>query len=248
MTMNLITISRKPYLAIFVAIAVLFASCEQYNQPIQKTQNQFDLSFFEQNKDNPIFKEINLEIKKKLIKLKKQTAKEKNKKVLDIVNSKTGDLMDLEVMSNLSQLDATQMLNKSLDDKMITESEFNLTNSFLNDVKDKGIDLAMSNYKEEVLQMDLTTEEFNKKNMFVNAVTFIKYKNSSLFDKVNGSKHLAKQQEGILACILATIALVAATIGLSSCVTVFLCGLAVFGFGYSFNNWMNKCVGQHSVL
>lgn len=64
----------------------------------------------------------------------------------------------------------------------------------------------------------------------------------------NKSSYNSYQQKGVLGCILATIALIAALVGLILCATVILCGLAFFGFSYSFNNWMNKCVGEHSVL
>ena len=47
--MGLIRIARKPYFAFFMAIAILFISCEQYDVPeeIQKTENKFDYSAFE---------------------------------------------------------------------------------------------------------------------------------------------------------------------------------------------------------
>ena len=55
--MDLIRIARKPYLAFFMAIVMLFISCEQYDVPeeIQKTENKFDYSAFEEYK-NPNLK------------------------------------------------------------------------------------------------------------------------------------------------------------------------------------------------
>ena len=247
--MDLIRISRKPYLAFFMAIAMLFISCEQYDVPeeIQKTENKFDYTFFEQNKNNPVFDEIDIEIKKNLSKLQKQNTLQRNEAIFNIVNSKTGNTINFNPILELSELSGEQILNESLHKNLITKNEFNLTTSFLSNFREKGIDLAISNYEEAVLNMSLTKKQFAKKNIFINTIKFITYKNPSLLEKTNNSEFLSKAQ-GFWGCLFATIGLVGATIGLVGCATVILCALSLFGFGYSFNNWMNKCVGQHSVL
>jgi len=245
--MNLIKIARKPYLSLFMAVAVLFVSCEQYDQQIQKVENKFDYTFYEQNKNNPVFNEINIEINESISKLQKQTVTERNKGILNIVNSKTGDLLNPNLYLELIELNPQEMLAKSLENKLINKDEFNLTNSFLLDLKKKGVDFAISNYEKKVLNMDLNKEEFSKKNMFINTIMFTNFKNPSLFEENNSSEYLGKSQ-GFWSCLAATVVLIAATVGLSGCATVVLCGLSLFAFGYSFNNWMNKCVGQHSVL
>ena len=96
--------------------------------------------------------------------------------------------------------------------------------------------------------MDLSVAEFDRKNLFINAVMVMKHKNPNAFYKdyerykVTLSKS-SSEDEGILSCIISTILLVSAVAGLSSCVTVFLCGIAILGFGYAFNSWMDECVG-----
>ena len=247
--MDLIRIARKPYLAFFMAIVMLFMSCEQYDVPeeIQKTENKFDDTFFEQNKNNPVFDEIDTEIKKNLSKLQKQNALQRNEAIFNIVNAKTGNTINFNPILELLELSGEQILNESLQRNLITKNEFNLTTSFLSTFREKGIDLAISNYKEAVLKMSLNKKQFAKKNMFVNTLKFIAYKNPSLLEKTNNSEFLSKAQ-GFWGCLFASVALVGATIGFVGCTTVILCGLSLFGFGYSFNNWMNKCVGKHSIL
>ncbi len=247
--MDLIRISRKPYLAFFMAIAMLFISCEQYDVPeeIQKTENKFDDTFFEQKKNKPVFDEIDREIKKNLSKLQKQNALQRNEAIFNIVNAKTGNTINFNPILELLELSGEQILNESLHKNLITKNEFNLTTFFLSTFREKGIDLAISNYKEAVLNMSLTKKQFAKKNMFVNTLKFIAYKNPSLLEKTNNSEFLSKAQ-GFWGCLFASVALVGATIGFVGCATVILCGLAFFSFAYSFNNWMNKCVGKHSIL
>lgn len=246
---------RKPYLSMVMATIFLFVSCEQYDLAEPDVINKFDYSFFKKNKDNPIFEEIfkELSLNQNQIEKSKNTI-ERSRKVLSILNSKLDSKLNLpNSFLELTELNPKEILDKSLKNNWMTSIDVNLIKSFLLDFKNKGIDLAISNYESKVLKMNLNEIEFNKKNVFINTVMFMKYKQPQAFykDFNNDKEVLSKayeEDEGLLACIFASIVLVGAVIGLGSCVTVILCGLALFTFGYSFNNWMNKCVGQHSVM
>jgi len=173
---------------------------------------------------------------------------------LNIVNSKVDNKLNLpDAALELAELSSKEILSLSLKNKWMTLEDVTLTKSFLSDFKNNGIDLAILNFEKRVLEMNLSKEEFSKKNLFINTVMVMKYKNPNAFYKdFETNKNLlsksSAEDEGILGCVLASIVLVGATIALGSCVTLFLCGLALFSWGYSFNNWMNKCVGQHSVM
>ena len=246
---------RKPYLSMVIATVFLFVSCEQYDI-IERVQiNNFDYSFFKNNKDNPVFEEIFKELSLNLEKCNKSKSQiEKNRKILETINSKLDSKLNLpNSFLELTELKPEEIFDKSLKNNWMTIKDVDLTKSFLIDFKSKGIDLAISNYERKVLKMNLNEVEFNKKNAFINTIMFMKYMQPQTFYKgFSINKELLTKttvdEEGLLACILASIVLVASVIGLAGCATVIACGLSLFAFGYSFNNWMNKCVGQHSVM
>ena len=246
---------RKPYLSMVMAAIFLFVSCEQYDSVDTVKANKFDYELFNKNKNNPIFDKILKEISDSKSQLKKtNTITQRNREILNILNSNMKYKLNLpDSALELTEFNSKEILDKSLKNKWMTLEDVTLTNSFLKDFKSKGIDLAISNYEDRVLKMNLNETEFSKKNLFINTVMVLKHKKPDAFykdfetNKIVLSKSGA-EDEGVLACIIATIALIGSVAGLAGCATVILCGISIVGFGVAFNNWMNKCVGQHSVL
>lgn len=102
----------------------------------------------------------------------------------------------------------------------MNQEDINLIKDFENDVKTNGIDSAINNFENNILTLNLSEEEFDKKVVFVNTVKSLNYEHPDLFINTNASKSWWR-------CGLASIALAASIAGLGSCITVVACGLAV---------------------
>ncbi len=226
MTMNLITISRKPYLAFFLAIAVLFASCEQYDQSIQKTQNQFDYTAFENFKNNSTYIDLIEEIKNENLKNKNQSVLERNKAVVSKINSRIGTNLELpNAVLELKGTSSENIFKKSSEKEWITEENIYLIKEFNSDLKKLDFNQALVNYQNKVLKLDLTSEEFLFNNNFVNIVKSLNYQNPSVFKSNMIGKNL--KSSGWWDCAASSVALAAAIAGTISCVTIVACAIAM---------------------
>ena len=74
------------------------------------------------------------------------------------------------------------------------------------------------------------------KNNFLNAVKVIQYQNS-----MNTKEDLFEEDEGPLDCILAILAVGVSVAGLTACLTVVLCGIAVIGYLIAVRNFIKHC-------
>jgi len=97
----------------------------------------------------------------------------------------------------------------------------------MSDLSTKGFDKAVSNYEKTTLDMSLSSVEFNKKNTFLNIVKSMNYANPNLFKSDLLDSSINRVGCGWCKCAAATVALVVATAGLASCLTVVACGLSI---------------------
>ena len=156
---------RKPYLSMFIALIVLFVSCEQYDTLEVESINKFDYSLYNENKNNPILDAITKEMHESRSKYKKSsTIFQQNREMLNIVNSKMRYKLNFsDSVLELAELNSKEILNESLKNKWMTLEDVTLTKSFLSDFKNKGVDIAISNFENRVLKMNLSKKKFNEK-------------------------------------------------------------------------------------
>jgi len=216
--MDLIRISRKPFLSLLMAFAVLFVSCEQYDQPIQKVQNKFDYTVFNIFKSSSSFENILEQIDKTDLKNKSQSVLQKNRKILAIVNSEIGANLELpDLALELSDKNPEEMLSIALDNNWMSNRDLELTKEFNSDLKILGFNNAVKIYEEKVLNMNLTEEEFISKNNFINTVKSMNYYQPNVFKSNLVNKSL--KASSWWRCAIAITCLTAAVATIAGCAT-----------------------------
>ena len=241
--MNILKTLRKPHLSIFLASLMLFISCEQYETGNKLEENSFDYSQFNS------FKTTNIDLDLKLIKKSGDSKANKMKAVINAVNKKMNTNIDLP--SNALEMindDAEMIFEKSLSNNWMNESEIKLTQTLISDIKLKGFEKAISNYEKKVLDLNLSASEFSKYNNIVNILRSQNYENPSLYNLKSENSGLLNK--GLASndwcdwckCAAATVALTVATAGLTSCVTVAACGLAIVLVYAASNGFAAACL------
>ena len=221
--MNILKLSRRPFLSVLMAIVFLFVSCEQYDTVNSETVQSFDYSVFNKIKDTDTLDNIINEITNLDF---NQTAN-LNFTILETVNNQTNTNITLpnEVLSLSPNMDYNEILNLGLEKKWMTQKDVNMTKSFIDDIQSKGFDFAIENYENNIVESSLSSEEFAKANAFANAVKVLNFKNPNAFKSLDSTT----SQRG-WRCGLSAVALTVATLGLASCVTIVACTLALACF------------------
>ncbi len=231
--MNIIKFLRKPYLAMFLASLMLFASCSQYDTELNEVKQSFDYETFNTHKSSNHLDNIMNSLSKKS---SKASVLETNKLILSEVNDELGTDVDLpdSALSMSVDMDANDIYDIALTNGWLEVKDIELAKEFSEDVETKGFDSAVENYQNKVLILNLSNDKFAKSNLFINTVKTLNYENPGLF-----STNTNTQAKGWYRCALASVALAATTAGLLSCVTVVACGLAVLlqvNAVYAFND------------
>ena len=245
--MDLIRISRKPYLAFFMAIAMLFISCEQYDVPeeIQKTENKFDYSVFNEFKSNSVYLDLIDEIKKDNLKNKTNSISilESNQNALYKVNSKLGTNIDLpDSFLGIENASPEKVFKKSLDNKWISKENIELIKEFNAELQLVGFDKTLMNYEKKVLNLNLTEKEFSFHNNFVNVVKGLNYLNPPMFKSTMSGTSL--KSSSWWHCAASSVALASAIAGTISCLTVVACGIAMVCLYPASRSFARNCVEQ----
>ncbi len=217
--MKIIKFLRKPYISMLLAVLVLYTSCNQYD-PVLEAKHAFDNAVFNTFKNSKHFDNVINNLKELKTQSRQGTVLEKNKEILSAVNTELGTsliLPDKFLMLSL-EMDADQIYDTALNEGWINQEDINLTKNFANDIQVNGFDIAIKNYENKILSLNLSDEEFAKKNAFVNIMKSIDYENSDFFQSLDARSWWR--------CALALIAFVATFIGLVSCVAIFPCLLA----------------------
>jgi hypothetical protein len=240
--MNLIKISRKPYLSIFLAIVLLMSSCEQYNSPVEIAENSFDYSAFNEFKNTPVFENVMQKIEKDgLMKKSSNTILEKNKMILNYVNSEVGtNLMLPDLALQLENNSSDEILNIALKNKWLSKEDVALTNSFMNDLQLKGFKVAIKNYEVDVFNMYLSPEEFAKKNTFINMIKSIDELHPKLFNNNLSAK--SSEAKNWWHCAASSVALASALAGTTSCLTIVACGIAMICLYAASRSFASNCL------
>ena len=215
---------RKPYFAMFLSFLMLFISCKQYDSELNEIEQSFDYKAFNTYKNtnhlDAIINKINTSNKDR----SNLSVLETNKLILSTVNDEldTGLYLPESLLSMSVDMEANDIYEIALTNNWLDIKAVELTKNFANDAETIGFDLAVENYQNKVLALNLSSKEFAKKNIFINAVKALDYENPKLFTVNNNT-----QARGWCRCALATIALAATTAALVSCITIVACSLAV---------------------
>ncbi|WP_435414133.1 hypothetical protein [Polaribacter aestuariivivens] len=117
----------------------------------------------------------------------------------------------------------------------ISENDIAIADKIVDDITNKGFDIAMKNLENEILSLNLGEEEFIKKNTFVNLLKIDNEENSSFLNKAH-SKDLC-----YLCCLWAGIVLLLSLASLLSCVTWIMCGFAIYGVYTAIDYMFEQC-------
>lgn len=221
--MNILKTLRKPYLATILASIFLLASCSDISQTEDTTQS-FNYESFNTFKNTNHLDNILNKIQSNKLKKSKSTTLEKNKLILSEVNKElnTNVILPDAALSMSIEMEIDDIYNQSLSNGWIKSDDIKLAKDFANDAQKLSFDLAVENYENKVLAMNLTDEEFAQKNLFLNVVKTINYEKPTFF--TTDSNLYGKSW---WRCGLAMTALIASTASMASCVTIGGCVLAI---------------------
>ncbi|OUS00075.1 hypothetical protein A9Q86_11585 [Flavobacteriales bacterium 33_180_T64] len=236
--MNIIKFLRKPYLAILFSYLILFVSCSQYDS-VEINEQNFDYTAFNEFKSQGYIIDINL------IKNNKVSLIEKKKAILNQINTELNtDLSFPDKAFELANSDVEEIFEISMKEGWMTQQDVDLTNEFILNIKNDGIDIAISKYEATILELSLSSAKFEEKNIFLNIMKSLNYANPDLFKTELLNESLVANKEPWYKCAAAGVALVAATLSLASCVTVAACGLALVLVYAASNSVAAMCGGD----
>ena len=221
--MNTFKILRKPYLSILMASLILFVSCEQYE--LHLTEKVIDYSLFEEFKKTKI--DLSFLSKEKILTYESSLALEQE------INAKFGVSLNFpEEWHQSVGLPTEKFLEKSKKYGWIDTQDEEFILEFSDEIQNKGSSVAISNYERNILNMNLTEEELEKKTFFLNVVKSFEY--LGVFD--NSLKSFN--------CILAIISITISYINLIFCLSFFTCLLASISYLISAYNLVYNCGEQ----
>ena len=231
--MNIFNKLRSPYSAMFFASLMLFISCEQHTSEVSQS---FDNNIFNTYKNSNHLNNVLNNMNSKGKKSSKTSVLQTNKLILSSVNEELGTNVSLPdaALAMSVDMEANYIYDTALNNGWLNAKDVELSKEFSIDVETKGFNSAIKNYQDKVLTLNLSDDEFAKKNVFLNTVNTLDYENPGLF-----SANTNTQSKGWYRCALASVALAATTAGLTSCVTIAACALAVLlqvNAVYAFND------------
>ena len=234
--MNILTILRKPQFAIYASLFMLFFSCSQY----EIRNNAFDYAFFNEQKNNKVFDKIYEKVKAINFERRTNSNLEFKKEILEIVNSEVGTDINLsDEILELSDYSGNEVLDIAQNKGWISETDKSLLISFNNDFESENFDTAIENYENSVLSMNLSEEEFVKKNNFANIIKLVNSEINNPNESTVNREMLSSRSWG---CFFAIIGWIVAIVGLFACATVILCGVALIGYGIAVRHLFLNCL------
>jgi hypothetical protein len=224
--MNVLKLIRKPQLSIVMSALILFVSCEQYD--LNSTQAKIDYSAYNQLKSMKIDFAIPLNESK-------STNAEISMLIEETVNNEFNTDLNLpEDFHSFHSYDGDQMLNEAKQKGWISQKRENFLRAFFEDLKTVGVELAISNHEQRILDANLNEDEFARETLFLNTIKYLDDEGTFNSNRSIGS--LENQS-----CWWAVIVFISATIGLVICVTVLACAIASIGYVNAGNNLVNEC-------
>ena len=135
----------------------------------------------------------------------------------------------------MTDYEGDEIQSIALEQGWMDQKEINMTNVFINDIQSLGFDKAIKSYENQVLDLPLDSEEFANKNLYVNALKSLNHYHPEIF-KTN-----VASRSSIWKCLLAIVSVTASAVGLVSCATIILCGLAIAGYLIAIANFLEHC-------
>lgn len=229
--MNILKLLRNPKLIISSAIFMLFFSCSQY----EIRNRSFDYALYESYKNSPVFEKIINKVTSSKFQLKSKSTIELKKEVLRVVNEEVGsDLEFTDEMYELIDYNGEEVLNIAHSKGWISTEDKILINSFNDDYNQQNFNVAIENFEKTTLSMNLSDEEFQKKNSFVNVMKLVEA------ETTNSSKQLLSKS-GSWDCFFAIVGWLISIVGLLACATIILCGFALAGYLIAVRNMWKQC-------
>lgn len=227
--MNVLKILRNQKLIISSAIFMLFFSCSQY----EIGNRTFDYAIYNAFKKGEI-EVFRLDFKKKS---KELSSEELLKEINDFYGTDINVPIELiDLLSNKNKYKSQEtMIDEVIKEGWLTQSEVDLSNQLVEDFDNKGFETTISDYKSEILSNNYTEEEFTKQNRFVNIMEVLHEDQPTLFEK-NGL-----QARGPWSCLWAIVVFILAYASVLSCVTIILCGFALYGLALATNDLVDEC-------
>lgn len=215
--------------SMIMACLILFVSCEQYDQDLNLKQQAFDYNVFQEFKNSNHLKSV-LKTLESTLKNTNST-EEMNREILSTVNDEMGTSLTIpdKALTISAEMDADDIYDISLSEGWLSEQDIVLIEEFSEDIQVNGLDIALENYENQILPLNLPDNQFDKHNAFVNIIKSLDHENPELLD-------FRSQHRSWWRCGLAVVALAAAIASVGSCVTVVACGVAgalIINAGYA---------------
>lgn len=224
---------RKPYWAIFLALLVLLISCEKYEYYDDRDTN----SLFEYDIYNHFIEsqELLSQTISSVENLRESEIKIISSQILQFLNTELGtNLVIPEGYLDLINQDREFILESSLEEGWLNETDIRLNDLFLQDIISSDFNTALNNFEERVFELNLSQDDFNKQVQFANMIKSINDIDPELF-------RVSATSRGGWACAGAVLALTAATAGLASCATIAACGFAILLHLAAIDGVARKC-------
>ena len=239
-TKNFFSVMRRPYIAVFLSVLILFASCEQYDSGTIDIK-QFDYSLHNEFVTNPynsgILEIINLSGEKSDY----FNSSQRSNELLETINTYyNSDLSFPDEFLSATDNNSQEIPDFLLEMGWINQNDLNLIDKFISDLQSSNFNTALENYEASVLNLNLDDNEFNIKNKAANSFVTMNHYYPEMFQDANYS---TSTRSG-WGCLRAAIALTAASAALAACATVVACGLAVTGWILAYDAYRDNCLNQ----
>lgn len=181
--MNIIKTLRKPYLSIFLASLMLFASCSgneilNENEAEQNSEfSKFDFSFFEKNKGNLIdMKSFNFDNKSSLSRI------EINDKILNEINNQLGSELELSTDFKELELDSFESVsNWAINNGTMDEIDIQILTDFNQSLSQLELSQAISALETDVKNSNLSSFKVQKFQYLANVVKLLENERAGFF-------------------------------------------------------------------
>lgn len=204
-------IFKKKPIALSLATLILLASCSQYD--VNSTEQSFDYSLYEQVMNTKFQGDYS----------KTQSELENSKEIIKTINNELNITLDLpDEALTLHDYTFNEVQQIGLQKGYFKPYQIPLMNKFVKNLKTLDFETALSLYEMDVLDLNLSNEEFQKQNAFVNIIKAIKYYKTDL--NGNSDIHFYKLNNCEWELFVAYGSVVGAV---GSCVIVWTCVLGI---------------------
>lgn len=231
--MNVI-ILKKSYFAFLLAGLVLFVSCSDESNLIEK--QSFDYSIYNNNKTTNI--DFSSGISNKSTESNTQDSFEE---VLELINNEFGTNVSLNDLDEQYFKTKHAKSNETVNiNSYLNETDISLIENFNKNIKSLSFDETLTNFENNVLELNLSDNEFQKYNKLANVFLLIENSFPGMLandTEISYRLHLKSKSD----CAWAIASYTLATIGLASCATGWLCPVAIAAKIIAFRNMISAC-------